>query len=115
MKMAIAVETKKHPRERNNYRIWFLELDKVGNVIGLGVKSREELVQDLMNDYKAYGKSNWKAFLKDRDHSTPIELYDFIAQSMHDNTHFGNLPTLNEFQDTLDALGAKLEIRSHAS
>ena len=114
MKMAIAVETKKHPREKNNYRVWFLELDKRGQVISLGVKSREELLQDLMNDYRVYGGSKWKAFLKDHDESTPIELHDFIAQSMHNNTHFGNLPTLNEFQNTLDALGANLEIKSHA-
>ena len=114
MKMAIAVETRKHPRERNNYRVWFLELDETGIVIGLGVKSREDLVQDLMNDYKVFGKSNWKAFLKDRDQSTAIELYDFIAQSMHDNTHFGNLPSLSEFQTTLDSLGAQLELKSHA-
>ena len=115
MKMAIAVETKKHPREKNNYRIWFLEMSELGQVVSIGVKTREELVQDLMSDYKIYGKSRWRAFLKEREESTPIELYDFIARSMHDNTHFGQLPTLCEFQATLDALGSKLELRSCAS
>lgn len=112
MYLAIAVESPKHPKNRANYRVWYLELDKMGEVIGIGVKTREQLVHSLMQAYKRRGESNWRAFLAGHEESTPIELFDFISHGMFENTHFGNLPTINEFQEVLDKLRANLEIRS---
>lgn len=114
MFMAIAVETMKHPDNRNDYKVWYLELNKFGDVVGVGVKPREELVKNLFENYRLKGESNWKAFLKGREHSVPIEIYDFIAQNSNENTHFGNLPTLSEFQDVLDQLRLNLEVRAIA-
>lgn len=111
MFLAIAAQTYKHPKNKSNYRVWYLELNELGSVIGIGVKTREELVQSLMSSYKAKGKSNWRAMLKGHEQSSPIELYDFISQGMFENTHFGNLPTIDEFQEVLDRLEANLEIR----
>lgn len=114
MKMAIAVETAKHPEKRMEYKVWYLELNATGDVVGIGVKSRKELVNDLFTHYRKYGKSNWRAFLKNSDESSPIEIYDFISQNMHENTHFGNLPRLGEFQETVDRLQMQMEFRSIA-
>lgn len=112
--LAVAVETKKHPNNQSQYRIWFLELDECGNVLGVGVKSKDELIKSLFESYKKHGTTNWRAFLKGCDKSTPIEAYDFISKNMHENTHFGNLPTLSEFQHTLDSLQMNLQLRSIA-
>ena len=111
MYMAIAVETSKNPTQRTNYKVWFLELTDRGDVIGLGVKNREEVVQSLFRNIRRTGKSNWKAFAKNSEASKPIEIYDFISQSTYENTHFGNLPTLHEFQETLNRLQLNLELK----
>ena len=114
MFMAIAVETFKHPEKKSDYRIWYLEINSFMEVIAIGVMSREKLVENLFQHYQKTGSSNWRVFKKDEEVSTPVEIYDFIAHNMNENTHFGNLPTLEEFQVTLDALMMKLEIRAIA-
>ncbi len=114
MYLAIAVETKQHPQHRQDYRVWYLELDQGGRVTGVGVKSRQELIESLFQDYRETGGSRWRAFCKGAERSRPIEAADFIAMNMHENTHFGELPTLSEFQGVLDALHAQLEVRSIA-
>ncbi len=114
MNMAIAVESNKHPDNRSAYKVWYLELNSKGDVIGLGVLTKEELIENLFTHYKKYGKSNWRSFKKDADCSSQIEVFDFIAQGMFENTHFGNLPTLAEFQQTLNHLQMNLELRAIA-
>jgi hypothetical protein len=114
MNMVIAVETSKHPFNQDNYKLWYLELTKEGTVIGIGTITKDELVESVFNNYRKTGETGWRAFLKERDHSTPIEIYDFIARNIHENTHFGDLPTLAEFQETLNALHMGMELRSIA-
>jgi hypothetical protein len=114
MFLAIAVESKQHPKNQNDYRVWFLEIDDCGQVIGVGVKSKQELVENLFENSRKTGKSNWRAFKKGAERSSAIEIFDFVSMNMHDNTHFGNLPTLSEFQNVLDTLQSRLEFRSIA-
>lgn len=114
MNLAVAVETKKHPHNQTDYKVWYLELSEQGSVRGVGVMTREELIQDIFKNYQAFGETRWRCFLKDREKSTPIEIYDFISMNNFENTHFGNLPTLAEFQTTLDALQTNLELRGVA-
>ena len=114
MFMAIAVETFKHPEKKSNYRIWYLEMNSFMEVVGIGVMSRENLIENLFEHHQRTGSSNWRVFKKNEVVSAPIEIYDFIAQNLNENTHFGNLPTLEEFQATLNALMMRLEIRSIA-
>lgn len=116
MFMAIAAETSKHPSKRSDYKVWYLEIDEInGAVLGIGVKSRQELVQSLFTNYQKTGKSNWRAFKKEKESSTSIEIFDFISQNIGENTHFGNLPNLAEFQETLDCLKMGFEFRAIAS
>jgi hypothetical protein len=114
MLMAIAVETKKHPDHRQDYKVWYLELNRFQDVVGVGVKTREELVNSVFTQYRKTGKSGWRAFLKDRSESKEIEIFDFIAQNSEENTHFGNLPTLSEFHEVIEQLKLNLEIRAIA-
>lgn len=114
MFLAIAVETKQHPKNQSDYRVWYLEIDDCGQVVGVGAKSKQELIEHLFENYRKTGKSNWRAFCKGAEKSTPIEIFDFVSMNMHDNTHFGELPTLAEFQAVLDALQSRLEFRSIA-
>jgi predicted helicase len=114
MFLAIAVESKQHPKSQQDYRVWYLEIDEAGQVVGVGVKSKQELVEHLFENYRKTGKSNWRAFKKGAEKSTPIEIFDFVSMNMHENTHFGNLPSLGEFQHVLDALQSRLEFRSIA-
>lgn len=114
MNLAVAVETKKHPHHQNDYKVWYLELSDKGNVCGVGVMTKEELIADIFQNYQKTGQTNWRCFLKDREQSTPIEIFDFVSMNNFENTHFGNLPTLSEFQTTLDALQTNLELRSIA-
>ncbi len=114
MFMAVAVETTKHPRNKNDYKVWYLELNDRKDVVGIGVKSKDEVLADLFSFYQQTGKSNWRAFEKDSDESTPIEVFDFIAISTGHNTHFGKLPTLSEFQKVLNYLQMNLEVRAIA-
>jgi len=109
--MAIAVEHPKHPTRRDQYHIWYLEIDDRNRVVGVGKKSREELVESLFRSYKATGHSNWRAFKKGAEQSSPIELHDFIAQNLFENTHFGELPNLAEFQETLDLIRNRLDLK----
>lgn len=114
MFMAVAVEPMANAKNRTDYRVWYLELNSRRQVIGIGVRSREELVQELFENFGKYGETNWRAFQKDRSISTPIEVFDFIAMNTEENTHFGNLPTLAEFQGVMDHLQMNLEIRAIA-
>lgn len=114
MKLAIAVESKQHPKNQNDYRVWYLEIDDNGHVVSVGVKTKQELVEDLFECYRRTGKSNWRAFQKGAEKSSAIEIFDFVSMNMHENTHFGNLPTLSEFQSVLDTLQSRLELRSIA-
>lgn len=114
MFLAIAVETKQHPRNQNDYRVWYLEIDSSGQVVGVGVKSKHEMVENLFENYKKTGKSNWRAFEKGAEKSRPVEIFDFVSMNMFQNTHFGQLPTLSEFQTVLDTLQSRLELRSIA-
>lgn len=114
MFLAIAVETKQHPKNQNDYRVWYLEIDSSGQVVNVGVKSKQELVENLFENYKKNGTSNWRAFKKGAEKSTPIEIFDFVSMNMHENTHFGQLPSLSEFQTVLDTLQSRLELRSIA-
>jgi hypothetical protein len=114
MYLAVAVETGKHPSRKQDYKVWYLEVGPDGKVQGVGVKTKEELLQSIFENYRQTGKTNWRCFQKNREESTPIEIYDFIAMNTNENTHFGDLPTLSEFQATLDSLQANLELRSIA-
>ncbi len=114
MNLAIAVESKQHPKNQNDYRVWYLEIDECGQVVGVGVKSKQEMVENLFENYLKTGKSNWRAFQKNAERSTPVEIFDFVSMNMHENTHFGNLPSLSEFQNVLDTLQSRLEFRSIA-
>lgn len=114
MFLAVCVEPNKNPMNPTNYKIWYLELDRHSRVIGIGVKSKEELIESVLLNFKETGKTNWRCFQKDQEASTEIEVIDFISMNSFQNTHFGNLPTLSEFQHTLDALRANFELRSIA-
>ena len=115
MYMAIAVENSHHPANQSNYRVWHLELDNSGSVVAIGAMTREELVKDLFQNYRSKGESNWRAFLQDREDSTVIELYDFISKNPNENTHFGNLPSLSEFQKTLSQLQLRMDLQPVAA
>lgn len=114
MYLAIAVETKQHPKNQNDYRVWYLEVDSSGQVVGVGVKTKQEMVENLFANYAKSGKSNWRAFEKGAEKSRSVEIFDFVGMNMFENTHFGNLPTLSEFQTVLDTLQSRLELRSIA-
>lgn len=114
MFLAIATEASKHPGRRHDYKVWYLELNERKEVISIGVKTKDQLVKDLFDHYRKHGRSNWRAFCEGQEKSSPIELTDFIAQNMYENTHFGNLPTLAEFQETLDCLELNLELKATA-
>jgi predicted helicase len=114
MFLAIAVENKQHPKHQNDYRVWYLEVDVAGQVVGVGVKTKQEMIENLFENYRRTGKSNWRAFQKGAEKSTPVEIFDFVSMNMHENTHFGNLPTLSEFQTVLNTLQSRLELRSIA-
>ncbi|HXH32555.1 MAG TPA: hypothetical protein VNJ01_17275 [Bacteriovoracaceae bacterium] len=114
MFLAIAVEPKHHPRHQHDYKVWYLEIDGSGQVVGIGVKSKKEIVENLFENHKKSGKSNWRAFRKGAERSTPVEIFDFVSMNMLENTHFGNLPTLSEFQTVLNTLHSRLEFRSIA-
>ena len=111
MNLAIAVETFKHPTKKHDYKIWYLQTNIRGDVVGIGVKTKEEVVKSVFDNYRRSGETNWRAFKKDEHKSTPIEIFDFIAQNIHENTHFGNLPGLSDFQETLNCLQMKLEVQ----
>ena len=115
MKMAIAAEEQFNHDGTPDYRVWFLHLNEDKEVIAIGAKSREELVESIFFNIQQTGTSGWSAMLKNRDRTTEVELYDFITKDPSENTHFGNLPTLEEFQDTLNRLQSNLEIRALAS
>jgi hypothetical protein len=115
MFLAIAVEQNKHPKNQNDYKVWYLELGADTEIHGIGVKNKDEVVESLFANYQKTGKSNWKAFTKGSETTTPIEVFDFISRNMHENTHFGNLPTMAEFQKTLDYLDMNFEIKPLAS
>lgn len=112
--MAVAVETSKHPKNAFDYRVWYLELDSQGSVVSIGVKTKNELIKSLFASYQQTGKSCWRALLKGHEKSVPIDPLDFISMNTYQNTHFGELPTLNEFQETLTQLSNSLELRSIA-
>ncbi len=112
--MAIAVENKQHPKNQQDYRVWYLEIDQSGQVVGVGVKNKQEVIENLFENYRKTGQSNWRAFPKGAERSSSVELFDFVSMNMHENTHFGNLPTLSEFQSVLDALQSRVELRSIA-
>lgn len=114
MNLAVCVEPHKHPEKKNEYKIWYLELDASSKVVSIGVKNKGELVASVLENFQKTGNTNWRCFLKEQETSTEIEVFDFIAMNTFENTHFGNLPTLSEFQATLNSLESSFELRSIA-
>ncbi|MBT6324902.1 MAG: hypothetical protein HOJ35_02960 [Bdellovibrionales bacterium] len=115
MFMAIAVEnSSKNPSNRNNYKVWYLELNDLKEVINIGVCSKERLIESLFKNYQETNRSNWRAFLSESEFSKQIEVFDFVSQNIYENTHFGNLPTLSEFQQTLNCLQMNFELSAIA-
>jgi len=114
MYLAVCVEPSKQPTQRHDYKIWYLEINSRGQMISVGVKSKEELIKSVLLNFEKTGKTNWRCFQKEKEASTEIEVFDFVAMNTFENTHFGNLPTLSEFQSTLDALQSNFELRSIA-
>ena len=114
MNLAVCVEPNANPTQRQNYKIWYLELDSRGKVVGIGVKTKEELIKSVLENFSKTGKTNWRCFQKESDRSLEIEVFDFISMNSLENTHFGDLPTLSEFQSTLDALQSNFELQSIA-
>ncbi len=102
MYLAFAVEVNPHPRHQENYRVWFMRLNKYGKMTNIGIMSKKDLIQALFRSYREKGKSNWMALTKTSSQFSPIELIDFLAMSTHANTHFGELPTIAEFQKVLN-------------
>lgn len=114
MFLAIAAEASKHPHRRNDYKVWYLELDDHQEVVGIGVKSREQLIESLFEQYRQTGRSHWRAFPKHAPNSKEIDLTDFISHNIYENTHFGDLPNMGEFQETLDCLKLNMELKAIA-
>jgi len=115
MYLAIAVEHRKHTKTLDDYRVWYLELNSLGDVVGIGVKEKKKLVEHIFENYKKFGQSNWQALPKNAENPIPIEIFNFISRNEHYNTHFGNLPYLEEFQSIINTLQSRLELRSIAS
>lgn len=114
MYLAIAVEPQVTATNPRDYRIWYLETNSFGEVVNIGVKDREDLIQSCFTNYQLTGQTQWRVFRKGSEKSEAIEITDFVAQGMFDNTHFGTLPTLEEFQGTIDALKMNLKIKKVA-
>lgn len=112
--LAVCVEPNNIHTQKHDYKVWYLEINSHGKVIGINVKTREELVKSVLVNFQKTGKTNWRCFQQDKEESTEIEVFDFISMNSFENTHFGNLPTLSEFQSTLDSLQSNFELRSIA-
>ena len=112
MNLAVCVET--NPNQKQDYKIWYLELSSSGKVVGIGVKTKEQLILNVLDNFRKTGKTHWRCFQRESEKSYEIEVYDFISMNSLENTHFGDLPTLNEFQATLDALQSNFELQSIA-
>ncbi|MBT3983738.1 MAG: hypothetical protein HOE90_20455 [Bacteriovoracaceae bacterium] len=112
--LIIAVQPAKHPKNKEDYKVWYLELCSQKEVVGLGALSKTELIDCVFKNYRAHGKSCFRVFPKGSEKSQPIELIDFLSMSPNENTHFGELPTISEFQGVLDQLKVNLELRSIA-
>jgi hypothetical protein len=114
MFIAIAMESYTSETKQNDYKVWYLDVNDANRVTAIGVKTREEILENILSNLQQYKESCWRVFAKETSRSVPIELYDFISQNIHENTHFGNLPTLREFQGTLDQLQMNMELKSIA-
>ena len=114
MFMAIAAEQYHNNFNQSSYKVWYLEMNRRGEVIAIGSKTKEKVVESVFEHYSKSGESNWRAFSKNSDRSHPVEIYDFISKDDFENTHFGNLPTLSEFQATLNALQIDFELKAIA-
>ena len=114
LNLAVCVEPNKDPTEKHDYRVWYLEMDNDSNVTGIAVKTKSELIACIMLSIRTGQKPNWRCFQKDMESSTKIDLFDFIAMNTFQNTHFGQLPTLSEFQTTLNALENNFEMKAIA-
>ena len=114
MFIAIAMESYSSECKQNDYKVWYLDINAIGRLTAIGVKTREEVLANVLSNLQQFKESGWKVFKKDACRSEPVELYDFISQNIHENPHFGNLPTLREFQKTIDQLQLNLELKSIA-
>lgn len=113
--LIIACENFQTLEGKSDYKVWYLEMGPKGEVYDLKSKKREELIRSLMENHQRYGRSLWRAFLKEHEESISIDLFDFVAKNSESNTHFGNLPTIAELQETLKQLKVRLEVKSLAS
>lgn len=111
-KIAIAVDP--HPTMKEKYTIWYIEVGMTGRVKHVGSIAKDDLIESLFKQYHLSGETTWRVFRKEAEKSTPIEITDFMAMNINENTHFGNLPHLEEFQKTLEVLQFNMEIKKSA-
>ena len=115
MFLAIAVESNKHPKNQNDYRVWYLELGASGDIHGIGVKSKDQVIESLFANYQKTESLTGRLSLKTQKHRHQLRYLILFRSNTFENTHFGNLPTLSEFQKTLDQLNMNFEIKPLAS
>lgn len=109
MKVVIAVDIKKGSLD---YDLWYLEYGKNREIRKVSLISKQELIEELFKDIQSENQGSWKAFVKEKDYPVTIEAFDFIAMNVNENTHFGNLPTIEEFKPVIEDLRSSLTFKS---
>lgn len=101
--------------ESKNYELWYAKLDQAYQIESLLKIDKESLIKELFQDYATGGKSSWEVLQKKSGNIEPIELTDFVSMNTYSNTHFGDLPTTEEFNEVLHHLNINLKLEALAS
>lgn len=110
LNLVVASEPKKNPTTEFDYRLWYCEINAMGNICSIRTKTCEELIESLFWQKNHLGESFWRVLRKGAENTDEITFSDFISINQFENTHFGNLPTLSEFERSIDVV--KYELRN---
>jgi len=102
--LIVAVEKESELQYQNDYTLWFLDLDQQKNLCGVGKIKKSELMKNLFEKAHKKTKSVWKVLSKHSNSPRKISLLDFASLNLYENTHLGDLPTLEHFQSVLASL-----------
>lgn len=100
-KVVLAVDAKKHPKFKCEYHIWYAVFNSEAKLQKFGRYSKDQLIENIFADIRRWGSSSWFALNCHSDQLRPIELIDFLSMENFSNSHFGNLPYISQFDQSL--------------
>lgn len=107
----LVVAYKINQNDKNNYDLWYLEFTSNLKLVGIKKTNKMKLISRLFSQENNDSES-WYSWDQRVEKPKKIEITDFIAKGIYDETHLGDLPSIENYQKLLDSLRLKIDLKN---